>query len=53
MLFRSGNTWGYTIEINMVLGMVQTIIAGIGIVLAVPIASGLAAWFAHNKEVAQ
>ncbi|CAH0417259.1 YibE/F family protein [Periweissella fabaria] len=53
LYLRNGNTWGYTIEINMVLGMVQTIIAGIGIVLAVPIASGLAAWFAHNKEVAQ
>lgn len=51
LYLRNGNTWGYTIEINMVLGMVQTIIAGIGIVLAVPIASGLAAFFAHNKEV--
>ncbi|MCM0598619.1 YibE/F family protein [Periweissella fabalis] len=52
LYLRNGNTWGYTIEINMVLGMVQTTIAGIGIVLAVPIASGLAAFFIRNKEVA-
>lgn len=50
LYLRNGNTWGYTIEINMVIGMVQTIIAGIGIVLAVPIASGLAAFFAHHKD---
>lgn len=48
LYLRNGNSWGYTIEINMILGMVQTIIAGIGIVITIPIASGLAAWFAKR-----
>lgn len=50
LYLRNGNSWGYTIEINMVLGMAQTIIAGIGIVLAVPVASGLAAWLATRTS---
>lgn len=50
LYLRNGNSWGYTIEINMIIGMVQTIIAGIGIVLSVPVASGLAALFGTNKH---
>ena len=40
--FRNGNSWGYTFTMNMSLGMVQSLISGIGIVLAIPVASWLA-----------
>lgn len=43
LYLRNGNSWGYTFSMNMSLGMVQSLISGIGIVLAIPIASGLAA----------
>ena len=42
LYFRNGNSWGYTFTMNMSLGMVQSLISGIGIVLAIPVASWLA-----------
>lgn len=51
LYLRNGNSWGYTFEMNMVLGLAQTIIAGMGIVIAVPIASGLMALLHRKKGV--
>lgn len=42
LYLKNGNTWGYTFSMNMSLGMIQSLISGIGIVLAIPLAS----WFA-------
>lgn len=50
LYLKNGNTWAYTIRFNMILGLTQTVIAGIGIVLSVPIASGLTAYFSEKKE---
>lgn len=49
LYLRNGNSWAYTFQMNMALGLVQTIIAGIGIVLTVPVASWLAAYFGTRK----
>ncbi|KRL37715.1 YibE/F family protein [Liquorilactobacillus uvarum] len=43
LYFRTGNSFGYTFEWTMSLGMVQAIISGIGITLVIPSASLLAA----------
>jgi uncharacterized membrane protein len=45
LYLRNGNGWGYSFEMNMELGFVQSLISGIGIVLTVPIASGLVGVF--------
>ncbi|MCL2112622.1 MAG: YibE/F family protein [Streptococcaceae bacterium] len=37
LLLRNGNTWGYIATIGLNLGLLQTVISAIGIVLAVPI----------------
>lgn len=42
LFFRTGNSIGYTFEWTMSLGIVQSLISGIGIALVVPAASGLA-----------
>lgn len=42
LYIKNGNSWGYTFAMNMSLGTVQSLISGIGIVLAIPVASGLA-----------
>lgn len=42
LYIKNGNSWGYTFAMNMGLGTVQSLISGIGIVLAIPVASGLA-----------
>lgn len=39
LYLKNGNSWGYTFNMNMSLGMVQSLISGIGIVLAVPAVS--------------
>lgn len=41
LYLKNGNSWGYTFSMNMSLGMVQSLISGIGIVLAVPVVSAL------------
>lgn len=43
LYFRTGNSFGYTFEWTMSLGLVQTLISGIGITLVIPSASLLAA----------
>lgn len=43
LYLKNGNSWGYTFSMNMSLGMVQSLISGIGIVLAVPVVSVLGA----------
>ncbi|MHA8137520.1 YibE/F family protein [Lactobacillaceae bacterium Scapto_B20] len=42
LFLKNGNSWGYSFSMNMSLGVVQSLISGIGIVLAIPLASGLA-----------
>ncbi|PTM24068.1 YibE/F family protein [Lactobacillus sp. PFC-70] len=50
LYLKNGNSWGYTFSMNMSMGVVQSLISGIGIVLAVPLASYLASrWL--PKEV--
>ncbi|OIM30061.1 hypothetical protein ATX64_01670 [Oenococcus oeni] len=43
LYLRNGNTWSYTIDMAMLLGLLSTIISAIAIVLTVPITSWLAA----------
>lgn len=43
LYIKNGNSWGYTFAMNMSLGTVQSLISGIGIVLAVPLVSVLGA----------
>ena len=43
LYLKNGNSWGYTFSMNMSLGMVQSLVSGIGIVLAVPVVSILGA----------
>ncbi|QBO35571.1 YibE/F family protein [Periweissella cryptocerci] len=50
LYLRNGNSWAYTFQMNMALGLVQTIIAGIGIVLTVPVASWLAAYLGTRQS---
>lgn len=44
LFFRTGNSIGYTFEWTMSLGIVQSLISGIGITLVIPAASAFAAW---------
>ncbi|KOY72753.1 Multitransmembrane protein [Apilactobacillus kunkeei DSM 12361 = ATCC 700308] len=50
LFLKNGNSWGYSFSMNMSLGMVQSLISGIGIVLAVPVASGLTSFFAEKRR---
>ncbi|MFT8470195.1 MAG: YibE/F family protein [Oenococcus sp.] len=43
LYLRNGNTWSYTIDMTMMLGLLSTMISAIGIVLTVPITSWLSA----------
>lgn len=52
LYLKNGNSWGYTFSMNMCLGTVQSLISGIGIVLAIPIASALAALLLGKKAKA-
>ncbi len=47
---RNGNTWSYTIEITMALGLISTIISAISIVLTVPITSGISSAFLSRAK---
>ncbi|WP_370629278.1 YibE/F family protein [Lactobacillus sp. Sy-1] len=42
LFLKNGNSWGYSFSMNMSLGVVQSLISAIGIVLVIPLASGLA-----------
>ncbi|GBG94350.1 membrane protein [Ligilactobacillus salitolerans] len=44
LFFRTGNSIAYTFDWTMTLGVVQSLISGIGIALVIPAASVLAAW---------
>lgn len=44
LYLKNGNSWGYTFDMSMCLGMVQSLAAGIGIVINIPLISGLAAY---------
>lgn len=39
LYIKNGNSWGYTFAMNMSLGTVQSLVSGIGIVLAIPLVS--------------
>lgn len=43
LYLKNGNNWGYTFAMNMSLGTVQSLVSGIGIVLAIPLVSAFAA----------
>lgn len=45
LLLRNGNNWGYTFMMTMTLGVIQTLISGIGIVVSIPITSWLSSVF--------
>lgn len=44
LYLKNGNSWGYTFDMSMCLGMVQSLAAGIGIVINVPLISSLTAY---------
>lgn len=50
LYFRTGNSYGYTFEWTMSLGVVQALISGIGIVLVIPSASFLCAQVLGRRE---
>lgn len=50
LYLRSGNTYGYTFEWSMALGITQALISGIGITLVIPSASFLCSRFLGRKE---
>lgn len=49
LLLRNGNSWGYTFSMCMSLGVAQSLVSGIGIVMTVPTVSGLSAIFLARK----
>lgn len=52
LYLRNDNGIGYAIQMNMGLGIVQSLISGIGIVLVIPIASMLASHFLKREVIA-
>lgn len=50
LLLRNGNTWGYTFSMCMGLGVAQSLVSGIGIVMTVPTVSGLLALFLTKER---
>lgn len=49
LMLRNGNNWPYILEMVMNLGILQTVVSGIGIVLAVPVTSAIVAFFLQRK----
>ncbi|MBZ5964135.1 YibE/F family protein [Leuconostoc gelidum subsp. gelidum] len=49
LMLRNGNNWTYIMDQTMNLGILQTVISGIGIVLAVPVTSALVGWIMARK----
>lgn len=43
LFLRNGNSWGYTFSMTMSLGITQSLVCGIGIILAIPLTSWLMA----------
>lgn len=52
LFLKNGNSWGYTFDMNMSLGMVQSLISGIGIVIVVPVVSALGALLLGRRKSA-
>ncbi|KRK40178.1 multitransmembrane protein [Loigolactobacillus bifermentans DSM 20003] len=50
LFLRNGNSWHYTFSMNMSLGVTQSLISGIGIVLAVPLASWLTSLWIRPRQ---
>lgn len=50
LYFKTGNTFAYTFEWTMSLGIIEALISAIGVVLVVPSASLLSAWFLGGKK---
>ncbi|MDO4902850.1 MAG: YibE/F family protein [Limosilactobacillus sp.] len=50
LYLKNGNSWGYTFAMNMSLGTVQSLVSGIGIVLAVPLVSAFGAMLLGRRE---
>lgn len=51
LMLRNGNNWAYIMDQIMNLGILQTVVSGIGIVLAVPVTSVLVGWVMSRKAV--
>lgn len=49
LLLRNGNSWGYTFNMCMSLGVAQSLVSGIGIVITVPVISYLAAFILARR----
>jgi uncharacterized membrane protein len=49
LYIKNGNSWGYTFAMNMSLGTVQSLVSGIGIVLAVPLVSAFGAFLLGRR----
>lgn len=50
LYIKNGNSWGYTYAMNMSLGTIQSLISGIGIVLAVPLVSLFGAFLLGRRN---
>ncbi len=50
LYLRNGNSWGYTFSMNMGLGMVQSLISGIGILLTIPLTSCCGAYLLGQRR---
>lgn len=50
LYFKTGNTFAYTFEWTMSLGVIEALISAIGVVLVIPSASFLSAWFLGGKK---
>ena len=51
LMLRNGNNWAYIMDQIMNLGILQTVVSGIGIVLAVPVTSAIVGWAMSRKAV--
>lgn len=51
LYLKNGNNWGYTFAMNMSLGTVQSLVSGIGIVLAIPLVAAFAALLYGRRDV--
>ncbi len=49
LFLKNGNNWGYTYMMNMSMGVIQSLISGLGIVLAIPVASFVASRLMKKK----
>lgn len=50
-MLRNGNNWPYILDQIMNLGILQTVVSGIGIVIAVTVTSALVALIVKHQQV--